>query len=229
MFKGRHERERDAEQLAELEQELLAIQNDNSPVVMDDVVRIVNPETGEPEIQPVYKLEKIDNVPVVVQSDTPPLGVPSIDHGDGTFTVPSTITEGSEFLTQDQAAQLTSARNVYDDMHTQIENLPRVDKTFSADFGNGMETWTESVPDTTAMQPIEYVDANGQTQTVTPEQLGIVPGEVITLYTLNNAMVAVSDLYPLIGAGSPKSPDDDDGVLRTEVTGRRFYVLEEEE
>ena len=65
--KGRRE---DEEKLEQVNQELLAMQNDNAPVVMDDVVRIVNPETGEPEIQPVYKLEKIDNVPVVVQSDT---------------------------------------------------------------------------------------------------------------------------------------------------------------
>lgn len=227
-FEGRRERERDAEQLAELEQELLAIQNDNSPVVMDDVVRIVNPETGEPEIQPVYKLEKIDNVPVVVNTDAPLLGVPNIDNGDGTFTVPSTVREGSEFLTQTQASQLDSASSVYDNVYTQIENLPRKDVTYSYTHSDGrVETWTESLPDTSAIQPIEYVDANGQTQTVTPQQLGITPGETITAATLSDVMSGISDLYPLIEAGAPKETSSN-GVLRTDL-GTRFYVLEEEE
>ena len=55
----------------------------------------------------------------------PPLDVPNIDKGDGTFTVHS-VTEGSEFLTQNQATQLDSGKNVYDAMYTQIENLPKL-------------------------------------------------------------------------------------------------------
>ena len=52
--------------------------------------------------------------------------------------------------------------------------------------------------------------------------------ETITMQTLEDAMVGISDLYPLIDADSPKQSQDGDGVLRTELTNSRFYVLEEE-
>ena len=100
--------------------------------------------------------------------------------------------------------------------------------TYTHDNGT-VETWIETVPDTSAMQPIEYVDANGQTRTVTPQQLGITPGETITATALSDAMSGISDLYPLIGSGSPKSSKDGDDVLRTKLINSRFYVLEEEE
>ena len=79
-------REEDEARREELRQQVLISQTENAPQVMDRVQTIVNPETGEKELQTIYTPTSISERPVIVPK-IEPLPTPHIDNGDGTITI----------------------------------------------------------------------------------------------------------------------------------------------
>lgn len=78
----------------ELRDQVLIKETENSPVILDSVKEVVNPETGEKELIPEYIPAPIEGRPIVIPKPAPPLPQPHIDNGDGTITVegPSNVT-----------------------------------------------------------------------------------------------------------------------------------------
>ena len=92
-----------------------------------------------------------------------------------------------------------------------------------------VETWTERIRDFSQMPPtITYTDENGETQTVNTSELPLPVGESITMNTINDIILSVSELYPDVIAGKRKSidPENPGGPLRTELGALSFAPKE---
>lgn len=162
---GRNE---DEEQLAKVEQQLLAEQSTAQPTVITDVQRIPNAQ-GEVEIVPVHTLKPIEDQPIIVPK-TDPLPETYIDNRDGTITVlapPSMSDTIPEYagMNEKQAREMSGARSIYNGIYEQIEDLPTVEDSMTLDTGEVL-TWEN--PDFSKLQEVEYVDANGETKTFDP-------------------------------------------------------------
>lgn len=225
------ERQADLKLREELKQKILIEQNNTPPVVVDEIIQPINPETGEPGVGVSYKPRVPMDNPIILPKPPGELPNPSIDNGDGTITVPVSTLSG-DVITVDQGVkdQLNGASSLYNDIMDTIETLPyeNVERTFTYPDGR-VETWVEPVRDFSQMPPtITYTDANGETQTLNTSDLPLPVGESITMNTVNDIILSVSELYPDVVAGRRKSvdPENPGGPLRTELGALSFAPKE---
>ena len=225
------ERQADLKLREELKQKILIEQNNTPPVVVDEIIQPINPDTGEPGVGVSYKPRVPMDNPIILPKPPGELPNPSIDNGDGTITVPVSTLSG-DVITVDQGVkdQLNGASSLYNDIMDTIETLPyeNVERTFTYPDGT-VETWVEPIRDFSQMPPtITYTDANGETQTLNTSDLPLPTGESITMNTVNDIILSVSDLYPDVVAGKRKSvdPDNPGGPLRTEIGALSFAPKE---
>ena len=68
-------------------------------------------------------------------------------------------------IPESSAKQLDAANSIMQNFQNQMLSLPRVEKSYTFPDGT-VETWTD--PDFTQLQPVPYVDANGNVQTFNP-------------------------------------------------------------
>ena len=130
-------REEDEIRREEIRKQVLIAQTENRPIVMDEVQRVVNPETGEPELRPVYTPTSISDRPIIIPKPDPLPDV-YIDNEDGTITVegptvqrPTVTSEGAEAidatsLSDDQKQEFLEALGSNNGIKVQqfIDSLP---------------------------------------------------------------------------------------------------------
>ena len=225
------ERQADLKLREELQQKILIEKNNTPPVIVDEITQPINPDSGEPGVGVSYKPRVPMDNPIILPKPPGELSKPSIDNGDGTITVPVTSLEG-DLITVDKSVkdQLSSANTLYSDIMDTIRTLPyqNVERTFTYPDGT-VETWTERIRDFSQMPPtITYTDENGETQTVNTSELPLPVGETITMNTVNDIILSVSELYPDVIAGKRKSidPENPGGPLRTELGALSFAPKE---
>jgi len=109
-------------------------------------------------------------------------------------------------VTENDRKQLAAARGIYDNIAKQAETLPTKDITYTMDIGNGVETWTETVPDLSKLEPVNYIDANGnvQTYTVDPNKVNLDNGW--TGGAISSIKSDIATEFPSITSGSIRQP-----------------------
>jgi len=225
------ERQADLKLREELQQKILIEKNNTPPVIVDEITQPINPDSGEPGVDVSYKPRIPVDDPVILPKPPGELPKPSIDNGDGTITVPvSTLSGGVISVDKGIKDQLLGATNLNDDIMDAIEALPyeNVERTFTYPDGT-VETWTERIRDFSQMPPtISYVDENGNTQSLNTSDLPLPVGETITMNTVNDIKLYISELYPDIIAGRRKSvdPENPGGKLKTELGALSFAPKE---
>ena len=212
----------DKEQLAKVEQQLLAEQSTAQPTIVTDVQRIPNAQ-GEVEIVPVHTLKPIEDQPIVVPK-TDPLPETYIDNRDGTITVlgpPSlsdTIPEEYAGMNEKQAREMSGARSIYNGIYEQLEDLPTVEDSITLDTGEVL-TWEN--PDFSKLQEVEYVDANGETKTFDPSTVNWNTDGGWTPENQRRMMTTISDEFDDVGVSSAGN--------NNEVRGNVFSIDAPEE
>lgn len=217
-----------------LEEEKLIEENNTSPFVLDTVTVLTNPETGETETIVRVKPSLIDQ-PVIIPKPPGALPSPAIDNGDGTITVPVTTATGDVVtVSKEVSKELGSANDIWFDVREAMENLPTKEVQETFDFGDGnIETFTEVYKVWDEFPDIPYTDANGNTQVLTAEDLGITSfpdNHGITPTVMNNFIRRIGNLFPNITTASRKrlDPENPGGELRIEVGALDVFTPIEE-
>ena len=140
-------------------------------------------------------------------------------------------TPGYENLTESEARQLEAANTVMNNFENQISSLPRVEKSYTFPDGT-VDTWTD--PDWQQLQPVPYIDADGNVQTFNP--IDYFPSDVndptyaYSPTVQRRMMQGLADSFPALEVGGyGKSDDTSTGKLRTEIAGNGFIVAEDKE
>ena len=195
---------------------------------------MTNPETGETETIVRVKPSLIDQ-PVIIPKPPGALPSPAIDNGDGTITVPVTTATGDVVtVSKEVSKELGSANDIWFDVREAMENLPTKEVQETFDFGDGnIETFTEVYKVWDEFPDIPYTDANGNTQVLTAEDLGITSfpdNHGITPTVMNNFIRRIGNLFPNITTASRKrlDPENPGGELRIEVGALDVFTPIEE-
>ena len=106
-------------------------------------------------------------------------------------------------LTESDRKQLGAARSIYDNIAEQTKTLPTKDITYTIDLGNGVETWTETVPDLTKLEPVKYLDANGNVQTYTVDPSKVDTENGWTYGVINSIKGDIATEFPSITTADP--------------------------
>jgi len=217
-----------------LEEEKLIEENNTSPFVLDTVTVLTNPETGETETRVQVKPSLIDQ-PVIIPKPPGALPSPAIDNGDGTITVPITTATGDIITVSEEVSkELRAANDIWADVRKAIENLPRKEVQETFDFGDGnVETFTELYLVWDEFPDIPYTDANGNTQVLTAEDLGITSfsdNHGLTPAVMNNFISRIGNIFPNITTARRKQldPENAGGPLRTEIGSLDVFTPIEE-
>ena len=134
-------------------------------------------------------------------------------------------------MSESSAKQLDAANSIMVNIENQMASLPRVEKSYTFPDGE-VSTWTD--PDYIQLQPIPYVDANGNVQTFSPLDYFPSPSNEAEFgYSPNvqaKIMQGLADGFPAldIGGNSPSS-EDTDGKSRLEISGYSFIVTDDNE
>ena len=136
-----------------------------------------------------------------------------------------------ENLTENEAKQLEAANTVMQNFENQIPSLPRIEKSYTFPDGT-VETWTD--PDWQQLQPVPYIDADGNVQTFNP--IDYFPSDVndptyaFSPTVQGRMMQGLADSFPALEVGSYGSKEEtSSGKLLTEIAGNGFIVAEDKE
>ena len=142
--------------------------------------------------------------------------------------------DGDAVLSDAQVAEYKGASSVYNQIIEQANNKPRVQ--FTDEFG------TEQILDYSNLDPVSYVDENGNTITIQDPSthFNLVDttkgANDITRYTLNSSVlkdkVASSNSFPNVETAdtrlSSTNANDSEGVLQTTIGANDFVIVADE-
>ena len=122
-------------------------------------------------------------------------------------------------VTENDRKQLAAARSIYDNLINQKNNLPTKTITYTEDLGNGPETWTEVVPDFSKLEPVNYIDADGNVQTyaVDPNDPALNKDMGFTVGVIDHLHDDIATRFPSINKSQKVSVKENPGGP-TEIT-----------
>ena len=134
-------------------------------------------------------------------------------------------------MSESSAKQLDAATSIMNNIENQMASLPRVEKSYTFPDGT-VSNWTD--PDYTQLQPIQYVDANGNVQSFSPLDYFPSPSNEAEFgyspVVQRRMMQGLADDFPALEVGNySKNEDNSSGPLRSEIRGSGFIVVDEEE
>ena len=129
-------------------------------------------------------------------------------------------------INEDDRKQLGAASSIYDNIAKQAETLPTKDITYTVETDNGVETWTETVPDLTKLQPVKYLDSNGNVQTYIVDTSRIDVDNGWNAGAINGIKSDIADEFPSIITSNTRKADrfDPNGPTQIEFTGDVFAI-----
>jgi GH24 family phage-related lysozyme (muramidase) len=134
-------------------------------------------------------------------------------------------------LTESEAKQLEAANTVMRNFENQIPSLPRIERTFTFPDGT-VDRWSD--PDWQQLQPVPYIDADGNVQTFNP--IDYFPSDVndprygYSPTVQGRMMQGLADNFPALEVGNYGGKEESSsGKLRTEIAGNGFIVAEDKE
>ena len=130
-------------------------------------------------------------------------------------------------ITENDKKQLGAASSIYDNIAKQAETLPTKDITYTVETDNGVETWTETVPDLTKLQPVKYLDSNGNVQTYIVDTNRIDVDNGWNVGAINGIKSDIADEFPsIITSNTRKGDRFDSNGLRIEATPGDVFAIE---
>ena len=131
-------------------------------------------------------------------------------------------------ITENDKKQLGAASSIYDNIAKQAETLPTKDITYTLETDNGVETWTETVPDLTKLQPVKYLDSNGNVQTYIVDTSKIDVDNGWNVGAINGIKSDIADEFPSIITANTRKADrfDPNGPTQIEATPGNVFAIE---
>lgn len=224
-------REEDEAKRAELQQSIADKRALLSDIEKDPVIGVVTTKDSDGNLvhttieKPVKATDpSVTNIPVKI-GDKLTVDVVTANGVD------DYMQNGDALLNEKQVAEYKGASSVYNQILEQVENKPRT--TFTDEFG------TEEILDYSNLDPVTYIDENGDTVTIQDPSthFNLVdtskPANDIQRYTVNSMVlkkrIANSDEFPNVATTSDAltsyNENDSGNVLRTRVGENEFVVI----
>ena len=224
-------REKDENKRAELQQSIADKRALLSDIEQDPVTTVITTKDTDGNLvhttmeKPVKVTDpSIANIPVKI-GDKQQVDVVTANGVD------DYMQNGDALLNEKQVAEYKGANSVYNQILDQVENKPKT--TFTDEYG------TEEIRDYSNLDPVSYIDENGNTVTIQDPSthFNLVdttkPANDITRY-VNNSMtlkskIANSNEFPNVATTKDtlysSDENDSDNVLRTRVGENEFIVI----
>ena len=139
---------------------------------------------------------------------------------------PAVLSEGVDItgVTESDKKQLAAARSIYDNISKQAETLPR--RTITQTYGD--ETFVDQTPDLSKLEPVKYIDADGNVQEyiIDTSKVDTEGGWTVTM--LDEMKKDIASKFPSISTGKTEVKRSNQGLgepLRIGVgTGDVFAI-----
>ena len=112
---------------------------------------------------------------------------------------PAVLNEGVDItgITESDKKQLAAARSIYDNISKQAETLPR--RTLTQTYGD--ETFVDQTPDMSFIEPVKYIDADGNVQEYVIDTSKVDTENGWTVPMLDQMKKDIASKFPSIGTG----------------------------